>query len=215
MRDLVPEPVLRVIRDRYLAGTADAIAEFASNQADEDSLTGALGQAMSLSPISYRIRDQEFRLRIYYAKLRGRGRNAPEKRFGADGIFQIEVRDENGRVLRSKGLPFQAKKNWSGTNRLLAHQAREMSRELGDGLVIDFRREGYAACSARIAIELEGNRKSIQRSGAFRALGQILAHDFVDCTAGIQDLYYNPDTETFDRRTPGHAITTEIIRERS
>jgi hypothetical protein len=217
MKDLIPPEVRRLLRDRYIAGTADAIAQFASNQADEDSLTGALGQAISMEPINYRTTTGEFNVRIYYSKLRGRGHNAPEKRYGPDGVFQIDVRDMDDRILRRKGLPFQAKKNWQGRDNQLVKQAGDMIREIGGGIVVDFSPDGYKTCSAAAVIQAGGNRTQVQNLSPMRDLGQILANDFLDCTMGTKGLYYDPQEEIFegisDRNT--HTITTEIIRDTS
>jgi hypothetical protein len=55
MRDILPEDVLKAIRDRYLAGVADAEAKFRFNRGSEDSLTGALGSELSMpSPMIFR-----------------------------------------------------------------------------------------------------------------------------------------------------------------
>ena len=47
--DLMLPPGLKsIIRDRYLAGVSDAVAKFDMNAADEDALTGALGNNISM-----------------------------------------------------------------------------------------------------------------------------------------------------------------------
>jgi hypothetical protein len=115
MRDILPEDVLQAIRDRYLAGVADAEAKFRFNRGSEDSLTGALGSELSMpGPMIFTTADREYEYQVYYQRVRGQGRGAPEKTYGADGIFQIEIRDRDGRIIRRKGLPFQAKVGRAG-----------------------------------------------------------------------------------------------------
>lgn len=54
MRELLPTIVLDSLRDRYLAGVADAEAFFDLHRADEDSVTGALGQSIAMHhPVAF------------------------------------------------------------------------------------------------------------------------------------------------------------------
>lgn len=122
--------------------------------------------------------------------------SAPEKRFGPDGIFQLQI-STNGVSSFRKGLPFQAKKNWKGRNRELANQARAMQRNLGGGIVVDYTPHGYAACPIADAIESNGNRKTVTSLGHLRPLGQVLRNDFLECRLGIQGLYYDQQDERF------------------
>ena len=50
MRDLLPEELLRLMHDRFVAGVADAEAKFEFSEGDEDSLTGALEGACLAPP---------------------------------------------------------------------------------------------------------------------------------------------------------------------
>src|ERR1700761_1425881 len=120
----LPPVVLNFIRDRYVAGVANAQAQYQNAAGDEDSLTGALGALISTpEPVHFSFGSSiDIEVQIDFRKLRGRGQNAPEKRFGPDGIFQLQI-STNGAPYFRKGLPFQAKKNWNGRNRQLANQA--------------------------------------------------------------------------------------------
>jgi hypothetical protein len=218
MRDLLPDFVRETIRDRYITGVADAEAGFDHGSAEEDSLTGALGHAISTRhPISQAVGDETFVWEIYYRKLRGRGPGAPEKKYGADGVFQIEVSDGDGRLLRRKGLPFQAKKGWSAADRDLVSQTRAMVDTTGDGIVIDYTRHGYTSCPASAVIEAGGRKSAASKAGAISPLGQVLGNEFLDCTVGKEGLFFDPEDETFkqaliDRPLPGHLFTTSVYR---
>src|SRR3954453_4627655 len=102
MRDLLPQHLVDFLRDRYIAGVATAEANFADSSADEDSVTGALGQALAMrEPLIFS--DQSgaaFSVQISYRKVRGRGLNAPERLYGSAGIFQIAVTTPEGVVIR-------------------------------------------------------------------------------------------------------------------
>lgn len=109
----LPPSVIKKLRNQYRNGVRMAQRGFSSAVADEDSLTGALGQEFArLDDISVLIGRRQYTVSVNWTKLRGRGPGAPEKPYGADGIFQIEVWDPLGKSVQRKGLPFQAKTNW-------------------------------------------------------------------------------------------------------
>jgi hypothetical protein len=84
MRDILPEDVLQAIRDRYIAGVADAEAKFRFNRGSEDSLTGALGSELSMpEPMIFRTGPEEYEYQVYYQRVRGQGPDAPESTYGA------------------------------------------------------------------------------------------------------------------------------------
>lgn len=179
MRDILPDIVIRRLHDRYVAGVADAEAGFDMSEADEDSLTGALGQAISTPREEFfPINGENISVKIDYKKIRGRGGNAPEKHFGIDGIFQIAIKKPSGKVIRQKALPFQAKKNWTGKDKGLLDQVTTMEKAVLGGIVVDYTNHGYSACKASDVVGAQGNRRSKQLSGRVRSLGQILGSDF-------------------------------------
>jgi hypothetical protein len=147
LSELVPPYVIHTLRDRLVVGVADAEAHYQNSSADEDSLTGALGHSISRHPPEFvSIGSERYAVSIYYRKVRARGPGAPEHSTGADGIFQIDVRNAQNEIAWKKGLSFQAKKEWSGTDSRLAGQAQDMIDGPGDGLVIDYSPDGYKAC---------------------------------------------------------------------
>lgn len=216
MRDILPPSLIDVLRDRYLAGVADAEASYDQHAADEDSITGALGQAIAMrEPLIFSGPNGTYAVSVSYRKLRGRGPGAPEKRFGSDGIFQIQVTDEFGEVVRNKGLPFQAKTNWRGKNSALHEQAGVMEQATPGGLVIDYTANGYKACTAKAVVAAGGRRSNVERYGAMRPLGQVLSRDFLDCTIGTRGLFFDPDRELYPQLVEVSdldVITTQITR---
>ena len=211
VRDILPDLLVNLIRDRYLAGVADAQVKFPYSEGDEDSLTGALGQAISTAgPLTVTVGRDRYTYNVSYRKLRGRGSGAPEKKLGADGIFQIDVTNSDGAPLVRKGLPFQAKKRWSRRDKKLVEQARKMLDSAGDGLIIDFSPLGFSACSAADAIQSEGRISTVKASGRLRDLGHVFADDFLECSIGVGGLYYDPIRQIFDYEPPTHTISTEV-----
>lgn len=212
MRDILPSTVMASLRDRYLAAVSDAESTFWMNSGDEDSLTGALGQAMAMPRTQmFPTPEGTYAVDIGYTKLRGRGKNAPERIYGSDGIFQISIFDENGNVIRSKGLPFQSKKNWKGKNKKLSNQVKDMERFTPGGIVIDFNSASYGACRARDVIQVEGDRAQIKSDSKLHRLGQLLGDEFLECKVGVLNLFYDPEKELY--KIDGgdfHIITTDI-----
>ena len=215
MRNILPTHLVDFLRDRYIAGVAMAEASYEESSADEDSITGALGQAVAMpTPIVFTGPHGSYAVKISYRKVRGRGRDAPERLYGSDGIFQITVTDEHGMVVRQKGLPFQSKKNWSGTNSVLANQARDMQSSTGEGLIIDFTPNGYSACGSSLVAEVNGNRREVERRRGTRPLGVTLGIDFLNCTVGHVGLFYDAETERYmdndNLVPPRHELTTSV-----
>ena len=218
MRDILPPAVIDTLRDRYLAGVADAEANFWNAVGDEDSLTGALGQAVSnRSGIVVAVEGAEYTVKIRWDKLRGNGPRAPESLYGPDGIFQIEILNERGQIVRTKGLPFQAKTGWKGTNSELAKQCSAIERSLAGGIVVNYTANGYEACTTEAAYRFKGKYGLAKQAGEIQPLGQLLANDFLNCTKGSVGLFFDRRTERFygdDGRqiAPATAITTSITR---
>lgn len=195
MLDILPPAISRTLQDRYLAGVANAEFFFRQSQADEDSVTGALGQALAMrEPLIFEDRGDVYQVAISYRKVRGRGPGAPENKFGLDGVFQIRVASHDGHVIREKALPFQAKMNWRGKNSDLVVQARKME-QLRGGIVVDFTDRGYFACPSQAVTAARGSRPQVERSGAIRPLGQVLSNEFLNCTVGTVGTFYDTDQE--------------------
>ena len=192
MRDILPDFVVDEIRKHYLAGVADAEAKYKFNAADEDALTGALGgQLSTVRPMVLDADGRIYAVDIGVYKTRGRGTGAPEKKDGNDGIFQIEVM-QNGRLLRRKGLPFQAKNRWKGGNKTLVNQCTKMQNRFGDGVAINYHPDNYSACLGEVVISTGGNKKKLKASDAIQPLGQLLGNDFLECKVGKIGLYFDP-----------------------
>ena len=126
LQELLPEDVISQIREQYASGIKIAERLFEKNSADEDAVTGALGQELTrIGKIPVNVGELLYEVEFDYQKLRGRGAKAPENFTGADGIFQISVFTCKGEVLFSKGLPFQSKINWIHRDGNLVTQAKK------------------------------------------------------------------------------------------
>lgn len=211
MRDILPDFVVDEIRKQYVAGVADAEAKYKFNAADEDALTGALGSQLSTArPMILNFGGRIYAVEIGVYKTRGHGTGAPEKKDGNDGIFQIEVK-QDGKLLRRKGLPFQAKNLWKGGNKTLVNQCTKMQSRFGSGMAINYHPENYSACQAEAVIGSGGSKKELKASNAIQPLGQLLGNEFLECKVGKIGLYFDPAKQEYAREeTPTWIFDTRV-----
>lgn len=195
MARFLPEPVIRILRQHFYAGVKQAEIRFKFNAGDEDAITGALGQALiEPKPLFIQINDHVFQWRTVSYKLRGRGANAPETKYGADGIFQLEIADRSGQFLLRKGLLFQSKIRWRGRNKRLLNQARDLLQYSQTAIVIDYSDKGYRAIAASDILTAEGDRKRLDPEND-KSLAAVLGDEFVQCRCGDRGLYWDQETE--------------------
>jgi len=179
------QAVRKALAEHYRKGVTAAVNRYEDNAADEDSVTGALGQALS-GDGDINLGKVALRWKTSYRKLRGRGRGAPEKKFGADGIFEIEFEDERG-IRSRKSLPFQAKNNISSYGRAeLRDQARKLGDFPGGGIVVNYRPEGYSVIDADVVASGSATRSNE------RPLSEVLSGDFLECTCGSATYFFEP-----------------------
>jgi hypothetical protein len=209
---ILPVQLIWMIRRHYSAGVKEAEDRFIYHSGDEDSVTGGLGERLIFPSFYVRIDGQEFWWTTVYYKIRGRGPYAPEKKLGADGIFQFEVLDERKRYLIRKGLLFQSKKEWTGSDPDLMEQAEKLLRQSESSIVIDYSPNGYNAISASAVVSAEGNRRRV-RSEDSRPLARVLGEEFIGCLRGEHGLYWNQHDKVlmFDGERPSELIPEHFI----
>lgn len=209
---LVPPDLLDLIRDRIKAGVADAEAKYSLNAEEEDSVTGALAQAISTPGLVIVNTERgSFEYGIKSTKLRGRGKGAPEKHLGADAIFQLEVFNQNECIFK-KGLPFQSKKGGGFGNAKTLSQAKDLYRTSKSGIVVRYSPTGYTGVDVR---ELIRKPDSVIDQPKVRPskLSSLLGDDFLNCQVGRMGLFYDPSV-ILEQGKGMWAITTTITQRR-
>jgi hypothetical protein len=190
VQEFLPPEILAAIASQYRrAGTA-AVRNYETQKADEDSLTGALGASLAMVEGEAAAHGVRYTWRTLSWKVRGRGPGAPESINGADAFLTFEVLDADGKFLRTKALPVQAKKIWDGKDSDLVEQVRKMQSLYGASLVVDFRPEGYFAFEGDDVLAADGRRKDVPPD-RIKALGDLLADDFLTCKIGAIGLRYD------------------------
>jgi hypothetical protein len=214
IRDILrSDEVRRALAKHYRQAVYAAVKNYVSHSADEDAATGGLGQAITgEGDISVAGRTLTWKTR--YRKLRGRGPEAPEKALGADGIFEIELLDEDG-SRSTKTLPFQAKNNISSYGgSKLREQANKIEDLPGGGIIINYRPTTYVVVPAGLVAKGAATLKDE------RPLADSLAEDFLECKTGSVEYVFDSTRQEFLRPTetgllrlfwaPGHRIRTTL-----
>lgn len=196
--DVLVPLVARLGQDRFVsalrASIAIAIARAAEtyedSAADEDSLTGALGQALADhcrgsvdlddgTTLSWRVRYKRFGPKT-------------EKKYGCDGVYELTVDDKVDQTSATKTLPFQAKKREAQDDRRrLVTQARAMASIPDESVVVVYDPKGYVAASASV-VASEGTTK-----GSERDLADVLGREFPQCKVGTFAARYDPRRKVF------------------
>lgn len=189
---LVPQGLLRRLKAHFGERIGEAVQRYRYNDADEDSLTGALGHALSTPERIVTVANGvtwSFAVESY--KIRGKGPGAPERRTGADGIFQVSVHS-NGKPIFEKGLPFQAKKLSRYRESEVALQTKQMLRTAHTGIVLRFGPEEYDAADAR-RLAHEGSVGPDVAPTVFTSLEAVLGDQFLQCQIGKVGLSFDRD----------------------
>lgn len=195
MRDVLPPEVLEQIGQQYFDAVREAEPGFENYQADEDSITGALGGSMDrMVKGSYSAGDSLYTWKTRTVKFRGRGAGAPEKEYGADAILELEVCDGLGNTIGRKVLPFQAKKAGRIDSRSLHDQSRRLNDLPGGGLVVVYGPEGYECTSAKEVLAVDGSWRQVQLRHR-HDFGTVVQNRFLECTVGSRSLYFDAERE--------------------
>ena len=194
LKPLIPEVMYNAISDRIKAGISDAEALFGVNEEDEDAVTGALGQAISTpQPVVFTGPEGVFELTIKSFKTRGKGPYAPEKKLGADAVFQIAVFHEGNRLF-AKALPFQAKKVGGFRNLKVQLQAKGMQQHFGSGAIVRYSKNGYRAVDIREMVTKDGT--ILDQPVTETKLATVFGDHFLACKIGSTGSYYTADDVT-------------------
>lgn len=83
-----------------------------------------------------------------------------------------------GELILKKGLLFQSKVDWTGTDQRLLGQARMLLLQSESSIVIDYTKDGYRAIPASEVVAAGGNRRQIAIDSN-KELSEVLGDEFV------------------------------------
>jgi hypothetical protein len=208
------ESVRRTLSERYRAGVADAVSAYAETAGDAEAATAALGRSLAGQGQLALADGRVVRWATRYRRLSGRGIGVPERNLGVDGLFEIEMEDEEKDRSRNT-LPFSAR---AGTpdyaDALLRGQAKRLAGFPGGGVVVSYRPAGYLAVDAGLVAGGDATR------GDEMDLADVLARDFVECRRGSTLYLFEPSLGgvllvhgsfvTVRRWSPRHRVRTTL-----
>ncbi len=216
MSEIVSRHVLFEIEHHIRERVADAEFGFQFSEADEDAVTGALGQSLVTRPRqTYDLStESQYEWSFTYRKIRGRGPKAPEKSIGADGIFHMEVFGADGELLRQKGLLFQAKMGTKPSGGMKMREQMEcLIRFRRASILLEYGPHGYSATPVDDLPQDDNNWR--YRRAVTRPLADVLGSDFVHCRIGQLGLRFDHNRECllFPEETNGYhfASNADIV----
>jgi hypothetical protein len=203
-RFYIPDPVGDAIRDHFQTAIERSRQEFFSAAEDEDALTGHLGARLEVPTQRVDVPDSEvsgpWKWSVRYTKFRGRGRDAPERFLGADGILELSV--EMGRT-DMKTLLFQSKVGDGSGGRDLVAQALKLSTWREAAAVFAYSPDGYLAYTLDDVLEHRGQLRNAESV----PLHEFLGGPFLGCVVGDDDLRYDARR----RRLAWRAMNGEVV----
>jgi len=187
----IPDEVKEKIREHLSARYPYALEGFQSASEEEDALTGDFGSSLRTNNQKVFVKNNQQELPgewtwgITYKKLRGRGPDSSEKRVGADGVFELMVR--NGIRVETKSMLFQSKIYWQNDPNLFK-QAIKLSTWREAAFLLNFTPSAIEAIDLDNTIMSRGKRQDETKS---TNIDQFIGNDFLNCRVGDADLYYD------------------------
>lgn len=188
----IPIAVQQAIRDFLIGACRRGEGVWKNFEHEEDAITGGFLANFSTEPHIQQVGKQVWAWEVDYFKFRGRGKGAFESVHGSDGIFQIIVKDQQGHIDFRKGLLFQAKKV-NGSFSDLVPQVQKMEKVARNSSVAFI--YGPNGFKATLGSDIIAN---VTKKNSFlfeHDIAKIIADDFINCTVGKVDLFFDREQE--------------------
>lgn len=186
----IPDILYNVIKSyfRYATEYRDLQHIWEINHQEEDSLTGAVFVAFATKRVKkINVDGNEWTWKVRFTKFRSRGYGAEEKRWGADGIVEIEVEDISSGYIDRKSLLIQAKKQWNGPDSRLLQQIEKMEKISEKcSALFNYSPQGFFAVESYKVISSKGFKPNNMNS-----IGAFLSEQFLACHIGKRGLFYD------------------------
>lgn len=203
-RFYLPRAVISDIADHFTQAIDETEASFYSACEDEDALTGHLGGKLTTRQRLVNVVDDEingiWRWSLSYRKFRGRGKGAPERTLGADGIFELVF--DNSKTTSTKSILFQSKMAGAG-GRDLVDQCARLSTWREAAFVMLYAPTGFRAITLDAVLQEKGKVENAPSD----KLASFLTQQFVGCRIGDNDLRYRPET----RELSWYSVNDETV----
>ena len=190
IQDIVPNKVINQIKADVKRISEKAQDAWDAGCDEEDTLTGdfcSCFRSRGWRKISDE-KGKDWKYRFTYKKFRSKGKNADEKIFGADGIFEIEVTEISNGSSFKKGLLFQAKKHNDSGRKKLLEQACKMNEIVPNASsIFEYGRVYKAYDSKDLLQTAEKAKNAIEKV----PMGDYLADRFLECKVGKDGMTYD------------------------
>ena len=186
-----------------------ALEGYYSANEDEDTLTGDLGATLRIKNQKVKIIDNEINgtwtWGMNYTKFRGRGQNATEKKIGADGIIELELKI--GNRIERKSVLFQSKMSLVNDPKLL-EQVVLLTTWREAAFILNFEPDVYEAYNLDSILKSGGKKPNSKHS---KTIAEFFKTDFLDCFVGDTDLGYDARKRILKWRTiEGISVATKF-----
>jgi hypothetical protein len=187
----LPDELKAAIREHLDDALSSPAAMFEAASEDEDTLTGHVFGALhtpktqAVAVVNSEVAGR-WTWKVSYTKFRGRGRGAPERDIGADGIIELSVR--RGGQLHRKSALFQAKVGLRG-GKPLQEQCARLSTWREAAFVVSYQSKRIVAADIDPILRSRGALREAL-AGA-DSLAEYLGTSFLDCRVGDVDLMYD------------------------
>ncbi|MES2379344.1 MAG: hypothetical protein V4553_22320 [Bacteroidota bacterium] len=189
----VPEDLLLIIRDFLVKACKKGETVWKNFAHEEDSITGAFLSKFETDKHYERIGKERWEWNVDYFKFKSKGLGAFEKAHGTDGIFQIIVKDKFDKIVFRKGLLFQAKKINGSLSDLKGQITKIEKLASLSSVAFVYGPNGFKATKGTDIID---NDITSKNNFLFeKDISTIIAHDFIDCTIGKIDLFFDYDQD--------------------
>ncbi|WP_145980719.1 hypothetical protein [Magnetospirillum sp. ME-1] len=204
----IPEAVRIDIAERLTEAINATVEEFESAWEDEDVVTGHLGGQMTTRRRKVMVDNVElggvWTWSLHYRKFGGRGKGAPEKAIGADGIFELSL--EHQSYTDVKSLLFQSKVEGGSSGSLIDQSAR-LSTWREAAFIMVYGKAGFKAVTIDSAMKSKGSVDTAPST----PLEVFLNEEFVACNVGDNDLQYlAPDRQLSWRNFHGEIVAVNF-----
>ncbi|WP_413578599.1 hypothetical protein ACLVWU_08685 [Bdellovibrio sp. HCB290] len=189
--DIYPTLADKIV-EQIERATQKASQQFDGMKGDEDTVTGSLFSQLHDVEGQMPMGVDRFVWRTEYNKLKGRGKGAPENKYGADGIIVVRLFSEtDNKLILSKGLLFQAKiKGNSDQN--LKTQMEKLASLNTNSVLVEYDKNNFRAVLEKNVLNANGKMKQIS-PGDYIDLGTVFGDMLLRCQVGKKHLDFDAE----------------------
>lgn len=194
IKDILPSNIYAEIKEHLQNNGNSAQKSWNANEYSEDALTGALGERLSRDSNSVR-KDSSLHPWIWSISYKKFSSKKLEPKLGADGLFEIVIKNNDTGKIYQKGIIFQAKKHNNLHQSDLKEQVEKMEKVVPGGTsVFDYGAKKYGAIEGKSILNKQPEEIGNIRREAEK-LGDFFVDKFLVCHVGINGMHFDAFNE--------------------